>query len=226
MRNIIFLLFFFSIGASAADWRIENDHNAIAAVARLAKLNPRAQLKAVRAEGICVKVLDSGRKAPKGFFLWRDAERPIGKLSEVTAKGALMGKTLCKRELPIAESCTTVVMADDAPRVTLLHEYLHTKQIAKDKAWCEISKRLWTESGAAADTRQLQDREWDVLTTLWENRRKLQLDPQDRVAVAGEILDMAPQRKGDSSAQRFIQKQGVESELAKAADEYRKGLKR
>jgi hypothetical protein len=195
-------------------------------VLALAKKSPKEQLKAVRAEGLCVKILTSGRKVPKGFFLWQDAEKPSGKLSDVTSRAALMGKTLCKGEHKVSEKCTTIALASDAPRVTLIHEYLHVQQIEKDGEWCELSKTLWKRRPNKGEERELQDREWDVLVALWKNRGDLNLDAQDRVTVAGEILEMAPQRKHDKSAARFVDDEKVQDELMSAAAEYQKGLKR
>ncbi len=222
MRIIGIVLVFLALPVFAADWHVRGDSHAIGAVKKLVKENPAEQLRIVRESGICVRILNADRRKSHGFFMWKDAEMPTGKLTEITLQPALMGKTLCQGEQPLAEKCTTIAIAADAPRVTLLHEFLHTKQIAKDPSWCKLSKELWHRTASLAEQRELKDREWDVLTTLWKNRVALKLDAQDRVAVAGELSELAPQRKYDASAAKFMATTQVSKELKKAIAEFTK----
>lgn len=227
IRLLVLGLLFSASAAAAEKWAIRNDAKVLCELKSLAKKSKKVQLATVRKSGVCVEILDSGRKVPKGFFVWKDAEKPTALLSKVTSKAALMGKTMCKGEHRASEKCTTIFLASDAPASTLLHEYLHVKQIEKDAAWCELSKNLWTREATEAEAREPGEREWDVHVALWDNRESLGFDAQDTAAVGGELLELVPARASyDKETLEYVKKARVESELVKAIQEYQRRLKR
>ena len=121
----------------------------------------------------------------------------------------------------------TIVLADDAPKSTLFHEYLHTQQIKKDPSWCQLSKKMWkTKKASREEIREVHNREWDVIKFLWKNRKNMKLDLQDHLAIASEIQGMAKKRSQyDPSAQAFVQKENVQGILLKLINDYRNFLK-
>lgn len=153
-------------------------------------------------------------------------KEPSGDLKSVTGISALTGKTLCKDELEIAKGCTTIILASDAPKVTLLHELLHVHQIEKENGWCEISKKLWKQKPDAAAEKEIRNREWDVYKFLWENRNELQLNIEDKVSIADGLIQEAHTRKSfDKNAPRYLVEQKVPAALTGYIADYMKVLK-
>lgn len=226
----IALLFYTANGGAIAQAAcsncIEDDADVAKQAIRLSKLPPKEQLTQVRKTGTCVVILKSGRKFDSPFFNWQQVEAPQGDLREVSSQKNLMGKTLCKGERPISKSCTTIVLAADAPVSTLVHEYLHTRQIAKDPEWCAFSKALWGRPARPADIQRIRDKEWDVHRFLWLNREALRLGVEDDLAVTAELVEEAQARKGwDESAETFIGTQKVREHLMQAMQRYQDEVK-
>ena len=188
-------------------------------------MKPQDQLKFIREKGVCIKILESDRKVPKGFFVWGEIEKPTGKLSEITSQKGLMGKTLCQGEHSLAKNCATIVLASDAPRSTLLHEFLHHRQIEKDPSWCPLSKTLWQRTPSKDEQKLIRDKEWDVHKALWDNRKQLNFQIEDQVTVASETLEEAQVRKNfDPDAEKYTQTSNLLLELNSAISQYKKKL--
>lgn len=193
----------------------------------LARKKPEEILRGVRGTGVCVAVMDSGRKVPPGQFVWSQVEKPKGMLSAFTKKSALLGKTLCKGERDIAMSCDTIILAGDAPKGTLLHEYLHTVQLKNNKNWCRVSKKLWVEGYTPTeDEYQLtHDMEWDVYKTLWSVRTQLKLSLEDLISITSGMSDEAKARSSyDGAAAVFLREQKVAEELGRLVVEYKRSI--
>lgn len=210
--------------AIAAPWSLTPD--AKKSALQLASLDPVQMLQKIRAEKICVKILQSNRTVPASLFHWGKVEKGTGKLEELTKIPGLMGKTLCADEVPLAHKCLTIVLASDAPKTTLVHEYLHAHQIKNDPTWCPISQSAWkTGTMSKENYKGMLDREWEVHTWLWENRDKLHLSAEGKVEVASTLLDQAQKRASfDSTAADYISKQKVPEYLNSAVAEYKKQL--
>ena len=215
-RLIPGLTFIFSIQAFAdtCGWCVSSNSSVRQELLVLSRKEPKEMLKSIRDSGICVKVLSSNRKIPKNMFVWGQVEVPTGDIASVTKQKSLMGKTLCKGETEISKSCLTVILASDAPRSTLFHEYLHVKQIEKDQAWCSLSKRLWKKSANPAEEKLIRDKEWDVHKFLWENRNELGFAIEDKIAVADETVAEAKLRSSyDKAALEYSKSEKIENEL-------------
>ncbi|NUM87971.1 MAG: hypothetical protein HUU37_02090 [Bdellovibrionales bacterium] len=201
---------------STCAWCTEGDEAVAKELRRLGGLPPADILREVRAQGACVEILDSGRKAPGGFH-WGKVEATQGKLSDVTQHKALMGKTLCRGEHEKAKDCATILVASDAPFSTLLHEWLHFQQTKKAGTVCATSKPLWKRAPSEMEKNLLGDFEWDVLMVLWENRSRLPLGVEDRITVASEILEQAEKRRGrHPDAAAWVKREDVRAYLMRA----------
>jgi hypothetical protein len=213
----------FVSAAENCDWCIRDNFKVKTAAEGLAKLTPAKQIEYVRSQGIEVLVLESGQKVPEGIFLWSKFADVKGPLSEVTSQKALMGKTLCQGEHPLSQKKTTIVLSDVAPRSTLVHEYLHTFQLENDKAWCPLSKALWTKTARSPEEERAgHDKEWDVLVLLWKIRSSLNYDLEDQITIAAEVLEQADKRKGwDSTALPWTVQEKIPDFLNTKIKEYK-----
>jgi hypothetical protein len=223
---LVVLIFFISLDTSAKSqctWCILNDLSLHKNLVDMIAIDAKTLLQKIRSEKVCVKILDSHRKVPEGFFHWDQVEHPSEELSTITKLPALMGKTLCADELPLAKGCVTIGIASDAPKTTLIHEYLHVQQIKKDSAWCAVSKSLWGKKALSEDERQAQsDREWDVVRVLWAERERTGFSLEDKITIAGDLLEQAAARKSfDADAQNYVRTQKVDSYLMSHILEYR-----
>ncbi len=213
--------------AGTCTWCVLGNSRATRAALTLAsEETPKKMLEKVRSEGISVKVLNSGRTVPKNFFHWGSLERTVGPMESLSQNKGVMGKTLCKGEHPLAGDGVTIFLASDAPKSTLIHEYLHTFQIQGDPAWCPISKAIWDSGRMSREAMILmQDREWDVHRWLWENRDALKLAVEDRVNIGANLMDQASLRAPrDPSVRVYLKKQKVNEELDRDVAAYRKAL--
>ncbi|MEQ1665798.1 MAG: tetratricopeptide repeat protein, partial [Bdellovibrionales bacterium] len=193
---------------------------------RLSLLKPQELITEVRKQGICVQVLKSNRKSPEQFFTWSKIEKSEKPLSDITKQKNLMGKTFCKDEHLISKGCTTIVLASDAPKSTLLHEYLHVKQIEKDAKWCPLSKELWSREPSPAESKLIRDKEWDVHRVLWAHLEQLNVDIEDKLAVISETLQEAWLRKDfDSEALKFVKSEKMSKRLGSLFATYKSQLK-
>lgn len=230
MRRFLFALALVTHQAWSAGncaWCVLGNSRATREALKLAsEESPKKMLEKVRSEGLSVKVLNSGRPVPKNFFHWGSIERPVGPIESLSQQKGIMGKTLCKGEHALAGDGTTIFLASDAPRSTLIHEYLHTFQIQGDPAWCPISKAIWDSGRISREAMVLmQDREWDVHRWLWENRDALKLSVEDRVNVGANLMDQASVRAPrDPSVRLYLKKQKVNEELDRDVAAYRKAL--
>jgi len=209
------------------EWCVQGNPAATVAALALGKLEPAEMLKSVRKQGICVRILDSGRRAPPGTFLWSTIEQPSGKLSDITKIPGLMGKTLCADELPIAKGCPTIVLASDGMKTTLVHEFLHVKQIAKDQAWCPLSKKTWeTGKTSPEEQRVFLNREWDVHRWLLENLDALRPNIDDKIGIVSNTMDQARMRASfDADAAQYVEKMKLNEKLNGYVNEYTELLK-
>jgi hypothetical protein len=124
-----------------------------------------------------LELIASHRKAPQKFFeMLGPAKRSLDQITDVEG---LYGKAVCpkKSERP------KILIADDAPPSTLLHEYLHGLQIQARSRWCELDSRV-------LDSDEKRDRailyhsfEFEVLKTLWDLRGQLPLTIEDRLIL-------------------------------------------
>jgi hypothetical protein len=214
-----------ALAAGACLWCVDGNPPAEKELMRLAALPPRKLLAEVRKAGACVKILDSGRRVPGGAFHWGQVEAPTGTLSAVTRQAGLMGKTLCKGELPLSRDCTTIALASDAPLVTILHEYLHTRQIAGDESWCQLSAALWSHPPTPVESRALRDREWDVVKLLWRAHARMKLSLEDRVALTSDVITEAGARADyDATALDFANREHLRERLNTLIGEYTKKM--
>jgi hypothetical protein len=150
---------------------------------------------------------------------------PSGKLADFSKLQNLMGKTLCKGEHKESEKCSTIVLASDAPKSTLIHEYLHLQQISKGGEWCAISKKLWEPNVQVSPEIQktMLDREWDVHRWLWKNKDHLGLVTEDKVGIAANLMDQAGMRsKFDPEAPKYLESEKVPQYLNAAIELYKK----
>lgn len=207
------------------DWCVTNNATREQEILRIAAMQPLAQLAYVRAQGVCVKVLDSGRRPPKNLFYWAQVEQATGSLTEVTQIKNVMGKTFCKGEIAFADQCNTIAIASDAPRSTLLHEFLHLRQLESDKAWCKLSRALWSRKATEQEARVLRDKEWDVHRLLWKLRKQLSFGLEDQLTVVAETLEEAQAReKYDAEAGKYVARERMAQELERLMKEYRAHL--
>lgn len=136
-----------------------------------------------------------------------------------------MGKTLCKSEHELSSKCLTIALASDAPKSTLIHEFLHAKQIQKDPKWCGISKKLWQRAPTEEEVKIIRDKEWDAHRFLWENRQSLNFNIEDDLAIVSETLEEAMQRKSfDLTAMNYIKEQKMEETLTQLIQKYKSSL--
>lgn len=210
---------------SECDWCVYKSDTLASDIKALANKPPEEQLKDIRSQGICVLVMESGRKTPKDFFTWGKIEAPKESLQKITKQKNVMGKTLCKSEHELSAKCLTIALASDAPKSTLIHEFLHAKQIQKDSKWCGISKKLWQRAPTEEEAKMIRDKEWDVHRFLWENRQSLNFNIEDDLAVVSETLEGAMQRrKFDSTATDYTKEQKMEESLTQLIQKYKSSL--
>lgn len=202
-------------------WCVADRPEIVKEVVALANMAPAKLLKAVRAKGVCVKIMDSRRSVPPKTFYWGQVEKPKDPLNSTTKIAGLMGKSMCKDEQPIAQGCPTIVLASDAPYSTIIHEYLHHLQSKRHKEWCSLSKELWIRPPNEHDWRMIRDKEWDVHRFLWNNRSKMKLEVDDHIAIVSETINEAEQRKRfDPEAKAFLEKSKALEQLNRLMDEY------
>ena len=191
----------------------------------LSQLAPADLLKFIEKEAK-VLILSTGRKDPSPLFSWGKLRTDEGQLNQITKLEGAMGKTLCKGEKPEAKDGITIVLAADSPYSTLVHEYLHLRQIKKDGAWCPISKALWTRAPLAHEERMVRDREWDVRQVLWTLRDGPHMTVEDRLIIADGLMNEAKMRAlYDPAAADFIAKNNIAKGRDKAVREYTELLK-
>jgi hypothetical protein len=158
--------------------------------------------------------------------MWGQVEKATEPLSSVTTLKALMGKTLCKGEIDASKNCATIVIASNAPRSTLIHEYLHAKQMSKDANWCPLSKALWGKSSLTSDEKKaVREKEWDAHKFLWRNRALFSYGIEDALAIASETIEEAQARSSwDASAKDFVKEQNIEAIMLEKIEAYKKQL--
>jgi hypothetical protein len=211
------LLFLPSVfAADVCTWCIADDSASVHEVDKLLALTPKALLKAVRGKGVLVNIFDSGRKHPRdGSFTWSMVEVGDKTLSDYSNQQALTGRSYCAGEHADAKGKPLIVLANDAPLSTLIHEYLHTRQMAKDASWCAAGAK-----GAGEEA--LSDREWDVHRALWKMRGHKKFNLEDRISIGSNLLEQARAREErDSSAMAFIAQEKVLENLMALIDQYK-----
>jgi hypothetical protein len=209
------------------EWCVESSAEAIKEVRNLAQLKPEEQLQYLRdKKKLFVKILDAQIKIPSGFFTWGQVEKSTKPLNLITKNKALMGKTLCQGEHTESKDGLTIVLSNNAPQSTLIHEYLHTLQINNDSQWCSLSKTLWSTTNLDSHTEQIiRDKEWDVHKFLWKNKKLIAYDIEDQVTIASETIEEAEMRKSwDPLALDFIKKEKIENYLNDKIIAYKKRL--
>lgn len=210
----------------ACDGCLDGDALLLDGLEKIALMAPKQQLEQIRKEGVCIKVADSGRKAPPKFFSWSQVEKPTLALKEATSLADVMGKSFCRGERPLSRACPTIVLASDAPASTLLHEYLHVKQAERSTSWCALSKKLWNRPPTKAEDRIVRDLEWDAHKMLWSNRARLKLGLEDKIAVAGETIEEAKKRRDfDPTTLSYLQREKVAQSFRELIQEYQGTLK-
>ena len=218
------LIIMLSVQTATADWQLFEDKAITAKLKRLGKLKPEDLLKKIRGEGIAVSILSTDRPKPSSFF-WGSIEKPSGKLSSITKQKALFGKTFCKGEHPFSNKSDSIALAEDAPRSTLYHEYLHILQIRKDRSWCKISKELWKRQPTKIEQRAQLDREWDVAKVLWKNLNHLNAGIEDQITIADAVAQQAVKRKDFApEALLFVQMENIAGFLKAKVVEYQKQI--
>lgn len=206
-------------------WCVFKSNKVAEDIKSLSLKSPEEQLKSIRASGLCVMVMESGRKTPRDFFTWGKIETPKEPMLKITKHKNLMGKTLCKGEHELSAKCVTIALASDAPKSTLIHEYLHTMQIHNDPSWCRLSKQLWKREPTADEVKMIRDKEWDAHQFLWENRENLNLNIEDELSIVSETIEEAEQRKSfDPSASVYVKDQKLTSTLSQLIEKYKKAM--
>lgn len=217
-----------SLVKTKCDWCIETDNEFGNKVIRFATLPHTEMLKKLQHEGILVKTFTANRKFNPKTFHWGKLVPPKLKMNEIGKDPGLTGKTLCRGEIPAAAEGMTIAIADDAPKSTLIHEYLHTKQIANLPGWCAASKQAW-QSGkmSTTDYANRLTAEWDVHKWLWLNKERLHLNVEDKVNIASNLIDRAKdyQQIDAAAANDFLRQHQVEAYLQKVIPEYMEYLK-
>ncbi len=203
--------------AHSCGWCILDDAASRKEVEQLLTLKPKAMLAAVRAKGVLVNVVDSGRKHPRdGSFTWSMVEVGEKSVSEYSSEKALTGKTYCAGEHKDAAGKPLIVLANDAPLSTFVHEYLHIRQMTKDSGWCPGGAK---DAGSEA----VQDREWDVHQALWKMRAHKKFNLEDRISIGSNLLEQARARTDrDPGAATFIAGEKVQEGLLALIEEYKK----
>lgn len=204
-----------------------SENKAIVTEARkFLELAPSDQLVKIEKEGVKVFILKSDKENTVPFFQWKKIRVDQGKLTDISKLEGSLGKTLCKGEKPIAQNEYTIVLNSDAPMSTLLHEYLHVKQIINDKSWCQTSKRLWeTQIPDPRDIKIVRDHEWDVRQILWQLRDHKSFNVEDHIVIAEGMLKESEMRKEyDPDAQKIIKDEKVNIYLTEQIEEYKKNL--
>lgn len=213
---ILILLFATSSAFSKCTWCISEELDSSNKAESFLDLSPQAQLAKVENEGIKVFILDSGRKSETPFFQWKSVRVDSGNLTDISKVEGSLGKTLCKGERPLAIKEFTIILSSDAPLSTLLHEYLHVKQIKKDSSWCLVSKRLWSMTiPLPEDIKIVRDHEWDVRKILWSVRNHKSFNVEDHIVIAEGMLKESEMRKNyDPEASLYVKKEKVQEFLA------------
>ncbi len=211
---IIFFIYSFSLSASCI-WCIEKNIEIENELKNLLKLKPSQILESIEAKGIKVVILKPERLPSKKFFTWGSIRINSGKLTDLSKNEGTLGKTLCKGERPISKTGMTIVISSDAPLSTLLHEYLHYRQILLDHGWCEISKKLWDNPKPKFEwAKAVRDREWDVRLTLWKLRNESIFNVEDRIVISEGLIQEAIFRSQfDKSSLNIIKELKVENFL-------------
>ncbi len=229
MILILFLLFWTPINhlyGSECKFCINEDQEIKKEVHLFLELSPKEQLLKIEGQGIQVLILNSSRPLSSPFFQWKKERIDRGNLNEVSHLESSMGKTLCKDEIKIAKSKYNIILNADAPRSTLLHEYLHVLQIIKDEKWCEISKKIWNKKTIdPAENIEIRNREWDVRKVLWDTRTHQSYSIEDRIIIAEGLINEAKLRSNfDKNASFLIEKENVEQFLNQNIESFKQSL--
>jgi hypothetical protein len=188
----------------------------------ISQLAPEKLLSYVEKDQVKVLILSSGRKNPSKLFNWGQVRVDPGQLSQISKIEGSMGKTICKGERPEAKDGITIILAEDSPYLTLVHEYMHVLQIRKDKSWCASSKLLWDLKEVPPSLqRMVRDREWDVRLILWNLLSSPQLTVEDRLLVAdGTFNEINARKDFDPDAVTFLEKNDVKAKRLSLINEY------
>jgi len=216
MKSYCMMLFLYSgFVFGNCKWCIENNSSVKNEINHLITLMPTELLKNIENQNIKVFILNPDRIQTKKYFTWGKIRVDSGKLSDLSKIEGSLGKTLCKDERKIAKMGTTIVLSSDAPYSTLIHEYLHLKQIELDNSWCEISKKLWDNPSPKKDwIKAVRDREWDVRLFLWSIKDQNNFNIEDKIVIAeGLIKEAIFRSQYDSSSLKYIKEKKVENYL-------------
>jgi hypothetical protein len=229
MKFLIILLtsFLFNLVYGAeCSFCIDEDQKIKEEVSSFLELSSKDQLLKVEKLGIRVLILNSDRPLNSPFFQWKKERVDQGSLSEVSQLESSMGKTLCKDEIKIAKSKYNIILNADAPRSTLLHEYLHVLQIIKEEKWCEISKKIWNKKTIeTSENIEIRNREWDVRKTLWRTREHQSYSIEDRIIIAEGLMNEAKLRAAfDKSAPLYVEKENVIQFLNQNIESFKQSL--
>lgn len=162
-------------GAGLALHTLSDDQKA--RIEKLGNLSIADQIAEIKKE-VPIELIETGRQGGTHYF---DALGPATrKLDQITDVEGLYGKAVCaKPDAPKPH----LLIADDAPPTTLLHEYIHYLQMVDDKRWCELDGRI-LESSEKKERAILYHRyEFEVLKTLWDLREKFAMNFEDKLIL-------------------------------------------
>lgn len=225
MKVFFVMLYFYSgVALGNCKWCIEKNSNVMNEINYLISITPTDFLKNIENQNIKVFILNPDRVQTKKYFTWGKLRIDSGKLSDLSRIEGSLGKTLCKDERKIAKEGVTIILSSDAPYSTLVHEFLHLKQIELDKSWCEISKKLWDNPSPKREwVKAVRDREWDVRLFLWKIKEHKNFNIEDKIVIAEGLMKEAIFRSQyDSNSLKFIKENRVENYLQKQVELYLK----
>lgn len=213
-----------SVLAQECQWCVLSRPEIKEQIIAYSKLPPKELLKTIENQKISVKILKSNRVTPNSFH-WGKIKGPQTNLNELTKHNNLMGKTLCPNEHKLAdENKITIFLADDAPKETLLHEYLHAIQIMRDKKWCNLSKQLWNGHKLTMSEHQyMLAHEWDVHFFLYQSISELHLSTEDKVGILSTFIQISNDYKQyNEEANKYANDKSLKIKLNKLVAQYLK----
>jgi hypothetical protein len=126
---------------------------------------------------INLELIFSHRKVEQKYFeSLGPARRSIDEITDIEG---LYGKAVCPQNSEKAK----ILLADDAPPTTLLHEYIHVLQIQKIPRWCELSGKVLSKEEKQERAFLYHSFEFEVLKILWDLRDKIPMNTEDHLIL-------------------------------------------
>jgi hypothetical protein len=147
-----------------------------AQVLELGQLSIERQIEAI-SKVVPLELLKSNRKG--GTHAFDKLGPAVENVEDVTDVEGLYGKSMCPKNGEPAK----ILIADDAPPATLIHEYIHFLQMKHEKRWCELDGRILEGDEKRERALLYHKFEFETLKTMWDMRPKLLLTFEDKLIL-------------------------------------------